>query len=164
MVVLSGTTAGGLSLSYDGNVSASTTTNNVLAVSVSITGDTQLVSTNSNNIDVFLCQGNASNQEVILPINNTLSNYVINIINTSDTFPLRIRTIKSGDEGYTAELNSHIYSWSYPPYDNTGNILLDDNDEYSDNTKTQSNFILPPKRAVRLRYILDNDEIYFYEV
>lgn len=161
MVVFNGTTAGGLSLSYDGNNAASTIVNNVVAVEISITGDTQLLSSNTNNVDVFLCPGNSANREIILPINNTLSNYVINIINTSDQFPLRIRTIKNDDEDYTDELESYIYSWSYPPYDISGDIILDDS---YNNTTMQNNFILPPRRAVRLRYILDNDKIYFYEV
>ena len=160
MVVLNGTVGGGINLSFDGNVSAQTTTNNVLAVEVSITDNTQLTSSNSNNVDVFLCKGNAANKEIILPTNITLSNYVVNILNTSNTFPLRIRSIENGDEGYKSDLIANIYSWSYPPYDGDGNIILED----SDNTTTQSNFILPPKRAVRLRYILDNDIIYFYEV
>ena len=160
MVVLNGTVGGGINLSFDGNVSAQTTTNNVLSVEVSITDNTQLTSSNSNNVDVFLCKGNAANKEIILPTNITLSNYVVNILNTSTTFPLRIRSIESGDDGYQSDLIANIYSWSYPPYGDDGNIILDD----SDNTATQSNFILPPKRAVRLRYILDNDIIYFYEV
>ena len=140
MVVLNGTVGAGINLSFDGNVSAQTTTNNVVAVEVSNIENTQLTSSNSNNVDVFLCRGNAANKAIILPTNVTLSNYVINIINTSDQFPLRIRSIENGDDGYDSNLVANIYSWSYPPYDSSGNILLNDDDEYSDNTKTQSNF------------------------
>ena len=161
MVVLSGSAGAVINLSYDGNVAASTVVNNVVSIEVSFTEDTQLSSTNTNNVDVFMCKGNAANKEVILPTNITLSNYVINIINTSDQFPLRIRSVQNGDDGYDSNLVANIYSWSYPPYDTTGNILLDEND---DNTTTLNNFILPPKRAIRLRYILEDDTIYFYEV
>ena len=52
----------GINLSFDGNVSAQTTTNNVVA-EVYITENTQLTSSNSNNVDVFLCKGNAANAE-----------------------------------------------------------------------------------------------------
>ena len=113
MVVLSGTVGAGISLSFDGNVAASTTTNNVVSVEVSVTDNTVLSSSNTNNVDVFLCKGNAANKEIILPINITLSNYVVNILNTSSTFPLRVRSIESGDEGYKSELVANIYSWSY---------------------------------------------------
>ena len=163
MVVVSGGFST-ISLSFDGNVSASTTSNNVIVVPISITENTVLTTPNTNNIDVFLCKANVANKEVILPTNITLPNYIINIINTSDTYPLRVRSIKEGDRNYKAKLVSNIYSWSYPSYsiDESGNIILDENDY----TERQYNFILPPKRSVRFRYILDEDDnlIYFYEV
>ena len=158
MVLLSG--GSGINLSYDGNVAVSSVADTVVTVEVSITEDTQLTASNTNNIDVFLCEGNAANKEIILPINITLNNYVINILNTSDQFPLRIKSIESGDNNYSSELVANIYTWSYPPYDSSGDIILED----SDNTTSQSNLILPPKRAIRLRYILNNEIIYFYEV
>ena len=53
MVVVSGGFST-ISLSFDGNVAASTTSNNVIVVPISITENTVLTTPNTNNIDVFL--------------------------------------------------------------------------------------------------------------
>ena len=146
MGILGGNTSS-INISYDGNTTSSIISNNIISIEVLTTENTQLSSSNLNNIEVFLCEGNSANKEIILPINISLSNYVITIINKSNTFPLRVRSIKFGDIDYNSILDSNIYTSSFSRYDLT----------------TQSNFILPPLRSVRLRYILDNNIISFYE-